>query len=78
MMKKRRDGCIDMATYLCEHLCIPQEQLLQEAAIDIEDFNDKHAFELLNIPIVEPTHQSDDEDEDEREEEEDEEDNSNN
>ena len=43
-----------MAQYLSEHLSIPLEQLLRQAGIDVEEFNDKEAFDILNIKLPPP------------------------
>ena len=48
---KRRDGCIDMITFLSEHLSEPIENILNKAGIDQEEYNDLEPFNILEIPI---------------------------
>ena len=51
-----------MAQYLSEHLSIPLEQLLRQAGIDVDEFNDKEAFDILNIKLPPPPGEDEDED----------------
>ena len=53
-----------MAQYLSEHLSIPLEQLLRQAGIDFDEFNDKEAFDILNIKLPPPPGEEEEEEDD--------------
>ena len=48
---KRREGCVDMVQVLSEQLNEPIEKILRKAIIDLEEFSDTQAFELLGIKL---------------------------
>ncbi|TNV84687.1 hypothetical protein FGO68_gene6663 [Halteria grandinella] len=53
VLVKRREGCIDMVEVLSEQLNEPIAKILRKAIIDMDEFSDTQAFEILGIKLEE-------------------------
>jgi hypothetical protein len=61
MFLKRREGCMDLLDFLCEHLDhLSRDEILRRACLNPqEDIDDTTAFEILGIPLPQKKTESD-------------------